>query len=288
LLRWLRLPIALALGVWAWMGKRLSGRLAAFRQRVPSPVARGAVYGGLPLLTVIAIWASYDYQSQKTVEHVRIEILTEPENLFLDVPAVKAMLGVNSRILHRPMAEISLSDLEAQLYASSFVKRAEVFFDGQRELVIRLELNRPLARIVPQDGKGWYVGENLRPMPLSKTYTARIPLVRGAFAPPNYQTDSLPAEIQALLPMLRHIYQDPVLRAQISEVVLGPNGDLYLYPEFGDVVVEFGRVIHFDEKLGRLKAFYRQTLSQTGWQYYESISLKYAGQVVARRRGQAA
>ena len=46
---------------------------------------------------------------------------------------------------------------------------------------------------------------------------------------------------------------------------------------------ELGSVEGFQEKLDRLRIFYREGLEQVGWNKYSTISLAYDGQVVCTK-----
>jgi cell division protein FtsQ len=49
-------------------------------------------------------------------------------------------------------------------------------------------------------------------------------------------------------------------------------------------VVQVGSADNLDEKFHRLIVFYTRGLSQTGWDKYSQISVKYRNQVVCTKR----
>ena len=51
----------------------------------------------------------------------------------------------------------------------------------------------------------------------------------------------------------------------------------------GQHVIELGSTADFQEKLQRLRTFYREGLERVGWNKYKTISLAYDGQVVCTK-----
>ena len=92
------------------------------------------------------------------------------------------------------------------------------------------------------------------------------------------------SQIMELREFLEYVDGDEFLRSQVSEVVLEEDGDLILYPEVGDVIIEFGKPVRIADKFDNMKLFYDKVLNKIGWDKYRQISLKYRGQVVAERR----
>ena len=62
------------------------------------------------------------------------------------------------------------------------------------------------------------------------------------------------------------------------------NHDIILVPVIRGHVVNFGDTSMVDDKFLRLRTFYRKVLPTVGWQHYDTIAVKWRGQVVATRR----
>ena len=54
-------------------------------------------------------------------------------------------------------------------------------------------------------------------------------------------------------------------------------------PLIGDQKIVLGSARKIEDKLHRLKIFYQQGMPYAGWNLYETINLKYNGQVVCRK-----
>jgi cell division protein FtsQ len=62
--------------------------------------------------------------------------------------------------------------------------------------------------------------------------------------------------------------------------------EIELVPRVGQHIIYLGQIDGYEEKLERLLIFYEKGLSQTGWNQYTGISLKYKDQVVCTKKKQ--
>jgi cell division protein FtsQ len=238
----------------------------------------------LPVLTVLLLGASSVYQGSKPCTRVAIEIELLDEHMLVDAAEVRRLLGPEQNLIGAPVAEVQLAAIEQRLMTSSFIRRADAWFDAQGALNVRIGLRKPIARVLTEEGKSFYIDEEGHPMRLSSTYSARCFLVRGAFRQGRMLADTVAdSSLRAMVPLLQQLYKHPVLAGQIAEVVQEPDGNVTLYPEVGSLVVHFGPVERVPEKLAHLMEFYQQVLPRVGNAYYRSVSVAYAGQIVAQR-----
>jgi cell division protein FtsQ len=72
----------------------------------------------------------------------------------------------------------------------------------------------------------------------------------------------------------------------IGQVYLEKNGDFILIPIVGKQTILFGSAFSDEEvndKFNRLKIFYKQGIPYEGWDKYNTIIVKYDGQIVGRK-----
>lgn len=124
-------------------------------------------------------------------------------------------------------------------------------------------------------------------MPLSETYTARVPVATGNIA--LWQDDFMDHpehQLFQLVELARYLREDTFLDALVEQVYLNGKGELILAPKVGDQVIYLGRyrTETSQERLQRLKTFYREGLPYEGWRKYKSFDLRYSDQVVAKKR----
>jgi len=244
-----------------------------------------ALYGGLIALSWVVVGWGIARHNGKTVDGFKPNIKNEDNNHFLNKEDVTALAEViqGQPMKLTPRGEVKVADIEAGLRENPYVKEVEVFKELDGNVVAEMELRRPLARVMYEDGSGFYLDQEYRKLDLSSRYSANVILVRGLAWEPLLPRDTIQApQIQELQSFLEYVAEDDFLRSQISEVVVDDAGELTLYPELGDLVVEFGLPTRIEDKFDNMKLFYDKVLNQVGWDEYNQISLKYRGQVVAK------
>ena len=83
-----------------------------------------------------------------------------------------------------------------------------------------------------------------------------------------------------------YVCKDSLMNALIGQVYLEKNGDFILIPLVGKQTILFGSA-NSDEvvadKFNRLKVFYKEGMPHEGWEKYNTIIVKYEGQIVCRK-----
>lgn len=124
-------------------------------------------------------------------------------------------------------------------------------------------------------------------MPLSESYTARVPVVTGnviLWSEDFMEKDN--NQLRQLVALAHELKQDDFLNALVEQIYLNTKGELVLAPKVGDQVIYLGRYHKTKtlERLRRLKTFYREGLPYEGWRKYKSFDLRFSDQVIARKR----
>ena len=244
-----------------------------------------ALYGGLIILSWVIVGVGVARHNSRDVKEFRPVLNNEENNHFLSRDDVRDIVeDIQGQALEEtPRGEVKVAEIEEGLKENPYVKDAEVFKELRGDLVAELELRKPLARVLYEDGSGFYLDQDYRKLDLSRSFSANVILVRGIEFEPLVPRDSIMSpEIQGLQEFLEYVYADDFLRSQISEVVVDDKGELTLYSEVGDLVIEFGEAERIADKFDNMKLFFDKVLNQVGWDQYKKISLKYRGQVVAK------
>jgi len=185
------------------------------------------------------------------------------------------------------LGDIDIERVETVIEGQAFVADADAFVDNDLQLNISIRQRVPLLRIIAENGQNYYLDEDGIRMPLSETYTARVPVVTGNVV--LWQDDFMDHpehQLFQLVDLARYLREDTFLDALIEQVYINNNGELILAPKVGDQVIYLGRYRPetTQERLQRLKTFYREGLPYEGWRKYKSFDLRYADQVVAKKR----
>lgn len=73
--------------------------------------------------------------------------------------------------------------------------------------------------------------------------------------------------------------------AMIEQIDITPQRVFEMIPKIGNQLIVFGNAADVDDKLSKLKLFYKEVMVKAGWNNYSVINVQYKNQVVARRRG---
>lgn len=240
-----------------------------------------------PLLAtglVLLLVAANRYVETLPLRDIEVELHTGPDNAFLTIAEVREILTEGEGyqpLIGRPMNELNLASLEQRLRDNPFVAQAEVSKSLMGVLRVELALREAVGRLINNSGSHLYLDPNGHKFPTSPHHTAYVPLVRGDFEEAVADTFGCTSVAEAL-PLLTYLQQHPFWQAQIAEVVIYQDGQIDLQPEIG-MPIEFGYPARIDEKFQHLMDFYKQVIPEVGWRKYRSVSVKYRGQVVARK-----
>ncbi|MEO0897652.1 MAG: hypothetical protein AAFY71_14705 [Bacteroidota bacterium] len=249
------------------------------------PVKSAILYPAILLVLAGVMYGVYSYQDQMPLKEVNINWLSEHKQQMMDEEGVmKSMLPEEMISLTGiPMNQIDLAMLENNLNQTPSIKHAEVYKSFMGVLNIDVELREAVGRMVNNSGRHLYVDAEKKKFPVSALHTAYVPLVRGDFDEGVVDTFSCET-ISDAVPVLEYIHQNEFWNAQIAEVIIAQNGELTLLPSIGDMNIAFGYPDRIEEKFSKLMDFYKQVIPVSGWRKYRSVSLKYKGQVIGKKR----
>lgn len=185
--------------------------------------------------------------------------------------------NLNDIILSSPRSEINLAEIEELLLEMPVVERANVATLNDGSLMIDVQPMIPVARIFEPGGNSYYINSTGKSVVANARYHVDVPIVVGNLAASGIDPVSL-------LPMLSYIKDDLTLNALVSTVTVNAKGDIVIIPVIRGQVINMGNTSDFDDKFNRLKTFYTEVMPIKGWNTYDTISVKWAGQVVASKR----
>lgn len=167
--------------------------------------------------------------------------------------------------------------LEA-LSANNRIENASVNILADGKLRIRVVPMVPVARVFPDDNTpSHYVNAVGKRLPADPQHCVDVPVLCGNF------TD--PASVRRLLPMLATIHADAGADALVASVSLDRGtGDIIVHPNVVGHVINMGDTSAVANKLARVRSFYHSVMPVKGWNYYDTVSVKWNGRVVATRR----
>ena len=237
---------------------------------------------GLVLLVSMIAFTQVS-QSGATCKGLIVILNNTTENYFLDEQDIIGIVTLHGDLVveNMPVEAIALKKMESRLRENPYIGKSEIFKDLEGNLVIDVELRRPIARILRGRSPEAYVTPTGNIMPTSEKFVSRVMLVSG-------QTDSLISHTfygtddgKNVLKMLNYISEDDFLRAQIAEMELKRNNKAILFPQITKQKIEFGILEDLDVKFRKLKVFYKEVLPRKGWNSYTRVNLEFEDQIIA-------
>lgn len=206
-------------------------------------------------------------------------VMSDPDSRFITAADIARECGLDADTACRVRRSgFDLYSLERRLDASDKIEsvNANILTNGHLRLNVKPMV--PVARVF-NGPESYYINITGKKISAELRYHIDVPVLVGSF-------DSLhPAE--RLLPLLDHIARNADASSIVATVTQQANGDIILVPRVVGHVVNFGDTSLIADKFRRLEAFYRQVMPTVGWMHYDTLSVKWRGQLVATRRDKA-
>ena len=194
-------------------------------------------------------------------------------NLFVTNETVSKLLIQNYEgAKNVPKETLVLNELENALKSNPMIKTAEVYVAVNGTLNAEVEQKTPIARI--STNASYYIDDEGSFMPLSKNYSARVPLVTG-----NIEKNNL----KNVYKIAQKIEADEFLKKHVYEIHQDINKALYLKLRTCDFTVKLGDKNFLDKKINNLKAFYKKNQKDNTLNHYSQVNLQFDNQVICTK-----
>ena len=230
----------------------------------------------LILLIFVTFLVSFSYKRNLDKKINEIEItFFENNNLFINKEKVASLLLNNGAYVDGQRKEdINIYQLENKVKNHALIEDAEASVTVDGVLKVNVKEREPIAR-VQYHNTSYYIDRLGEEMPLSKLYSARVPLVTG------YNLKTVPEELKTVL---NYIYNDSFLKKQITGVQQIPKKEFYLYSRKGNHKIVLGTIDSLEQKMKNLKAFYKYSIPKKSFDKYSMLNLKYHNRVVCTKK----
>jgi cell division protein FtsQ len=237
--------------------------------------------------TIVLLAAAIRIKDSKKCTGVEINIKAVSSNFFVDKGDILNIItaGSNGNLLDRVVSSFDLQAIEMELEKNIWVKRAQLFFDNNEKLHVNVIEREPLARVFSNLGTTFYVDKDLSMLPLSEKFSARLPIFT------NFPSDKkvlLPSDsslLRDIISISLAIQKDSFHMAMIEQIDITAQQTFEMLPKFGNAVIVVGDAKNIENKLSKLRLFYKEIMVKAGWNMYSEINIQYNNQVVAKRKG---
>ncbi|NND33637.1 MAG: hypothetical protein HKN76_13700 [Saprospiraceae bacterium] len=233
-------------------------------------------------ITTISAVALHSKHQIKKVEYHLIHLCDGNDLITVDEIKKKVFAAYNLDFVGVEIDRIDLEGLETILRKEAFIVDADAYLDARNVLHLDIAQRTPILRVIGLNGANYYLDAEGVRLPLSKHFTARVPVVSGAVS--DYSEDFFKknTSLKAAYEVVKEAREDALVAAWLEGIYVQSNQDLWLTGNVGDFKIIFGDDQHLDHKFHKMKCFLKDGLKITGWKNIESINLKYNSQVVVK------
>lgn len=224
---------------------------------------------------VFVIWKFCTPAEERICEGISIEIADSIPDGFITEADVRAILSQHKLSPEgMKISDIDLEQIEQWMLEKSHIESASCFCNAAGMLCIKVVPQQPVLHIISQNGADYYLSSTGLTMP-TDNFNVNLCVATGNI------TEKFAKE--HLLDFALFLRGNLFWSEQIEQIHVVSPERIELYPRVGNHLIELGSLDGFQEKLNRLRIFYREGLERVGWNKYRKISLAYDGQVVCTK-----
>ncbi len=229
---------------------------------------------GFLLLAMIVFFYGFAEKrnNDRKVEKVEVHF-TQSENLYVSEESVNKLLIQNKiEVTSIGKETLDLNRVESLLNNHEMIENAEVFLTLDGILKTKISQRRPIGRVLGNEA--YYLDRLGKKMPLSKSYSARVPVLI------NVEEN----EIEEVFPLVDYINKDQFLTEHITSITGLEAGMYQLELRQMDFNIFFGKVERIEDKFNNFKAFYKKALKDDLINTYKMVDLQFGNQVVCTKK----
>lgn len=175
----------------------------------------------------------------------------------------------------KPLASIDAEAIERAFDKQFYVEDVECYKCSDNTLQLDIYPVKPLLRVFDKSGS-YYINRKGKRIPAMSDIFVDVPVaygnIGGAFPPVR------------LLPLADELSANPELRSLVSAIEVADSSNVYIVPNIAGHIVNIGAPDNLKEKFGKLLRMYREVMPVKGWNAYDTINLKWDGQITATKR----
>ena len=210
------------------------------------------------------------------------EIVVNSENKFLDRYQIESLI---TEKMNKDSIIKNANIIEKNILANPFVKEIKLYQDLSNKLIVDLVQYQPIARLVSENKKDFYIDLHGNIFPTSTKFSERVLLIHTAdninFDLKNINSTDYGKKI---FTMINYIINDIFLSKIISEIDINNNKNIIIYPQVSKQKIIFGYPEQIDVKFDKLMLFYKKILPAKGWNTYKTVNLKFKNQIICDKK----
>lgn len=176
----------------------------------------------------------------------------------------------------QPMQNVDLQAIEEVLRNHPLIDQVECFKSPGGTVFAEVSQRIPVLRVITKKGENYYIDNKGAVLPSDTRCVAHLPVVTG-----NVEK---PFVLNNLYPFALFLQKNKFWDAQIEQINVVSGNEIELVPRVGDHIIYLGKLDGYEQKLSRLKEFYRKGLNTVGWNKYERINVEFSNQIICVKK----
>lgn len=235
------------------------------------------MYYNIRLLVLLGVlfflYAFANSRSQaKNLNGLQIRFVSGEPKYISERTVNKLLIQNKGDVKNMSKEQLVLNELETRLLKHPMIKEAQVYMSVNGQLECVVEQKTPLARVIGPNS--FYIDAEGKSMPLSKEFTARVPLVNGKVNKKN---------IAEVFRLVDFIQKDEFLKQSVIGIQL-VNSKFQLQLRQTNFTVEVGTATRLQQKFNNFKAFYKKAKTDKSLNKFKRVNLFYKNQVVVTKK----
>jgi len=227
------------------------------------------------ILSIVGLLGFVNHRNgARKIKEIQVEF-EGGDNLYITSETVNKMLIQSSgNIKNQSKENLFLRVLEQRVEENEMIENAEVYLTIDGVLKTRVLQRKPIARIAV-NAKSYYIDRQGKKMPLSKNYSARVPIVEGVTSA---------EDLELVYQFVKKVLENEFMKKQIIGISINSKQEFTLKTRMGSQLIEFGKLEKVKIKIKKLKAFYQKVIKDKTLKKYRKINLEYNKQVVCTNK----
>ncbi len=225
---------------------------------------------------IVAITAFNVQPAGQVCKDIELVIKDSVNAGFVTKKEVTTLLNKNEmNPVGKPMEDIICKTMEETLGKHPLIDEVECYKTPNGNIAVEVTQRVPVLRIMSRNGENYYIDNKGGVMPDSRC-VAHLAVVTG-----NVEKEFATKELYDFAQFLQ---KNKFWNAQIEQINVLSSKEIELVPRVGDHIVFLGKIDDYENKLSRLKEFYRKGLNKVGWNKYDRINLEFSNQIICTKK----
>ncbi|KAF5058501.1 hypothetical protein DSECCO2_345840 [anaerobic digester metagenome] len=253
-------------------------------------------------ILVVGIASLFVFANQKQQDVICPEFIIGisnegPHQLISEQYIRQQITQAGFRIKRQRLADIRAEEIQELLMRNPYIRSANITIGVNGSVKANIIQRQPLIRVFTETGRQFYIDSEGIIMPVNADFTARVMVANGNIPDISLKSGNdrnkdvkpeknLHPELLKVFLTAKAVKQDVFSEALTEQIFINTAGEIELIPKLGNHTILLGDTTLLNDKLNKLKLFYKQGIRNDAWNKYVMINLKFRDQVVCSKSSQ--